>query len=62
MVRAKKVNGYECPQCDEFYEDEEEAEDCCRPDSPRQVERFKCGDCDEYYEDREDAKECCKED
>ena len=62
MVKAKKVKGFECPECLEFYETEDMADECCPRDAPEAVERFQCGECEELYEDREDAKECCKED
>lgn len=57
-MKAKRIEAYKCPHCDEMWEDEQEAIDCCT--IIETVEAWKCSECDQLYEDKEDAKECCK--
>jgi len=54
----RKVTGYLCPECEEFYEDEDEAEECC-PREVEKTERWQCVTCDDIYEDKDDAYNCC---
>lgn len=58
MARVKKIIGFECPICNELYEDLNEAENCC-PFEADEVEKWQCTSCKEIWEDKDDAKECC---
>lgn len=54
----RKVEGYQCPDCEEVHDTEEDAQNCC----PRDVEKvflWECVECGEKHEDREDAYNCC---
>lgn len=51
-MKVKKLKGYECPECGDFFIEE---------DLPDLVERYQCGECEEIYEDRDEAKKCCRE-
>ena len=55
---AKKIKAYECPDCGDLHETEEEAQNCCN--MIEEVSAWKCTECDEIHSDKEDAKECCK--
>ena len=52
-----KVEGYECPDCQEFFEEENDATDCC-PKEAEEAERWKCVTCGELHEDKDDAYNC----
>jgi hypothetical protein len=47
---------YECSECGETFEDEQDAEECCREN------QYQCEICEEYHDCLEDAEECCLED
>ena len=59
MGKIKKIEGYECPQCNELHDEFGGAVNCCEPACPEFAEKWKCLECDELYEDEEDAKSCC---
>jgi len=59
-MKAKKVTGFKCSSCDNLYESEDEAIDCCMEEKREETEAWKCSECEEIYEDKESAKECCK--
>jgi len=44
---------WECPECGEIYEDEQEAIDCCQEDL------WECENCGEQYPEEELAEKCC---
>lgn len=47
---------YECPDCGELHEEQDDAKDCC----PKEiVEMWVCSVCGEQYEDWDSAYSCC---
>ena len=50
------VPKWECGECHEIHDFEDEAIDCCRPDV---FEVYCCPICNEAHEDEEDALHCC---
>jgi transcription elongation factor Elf1 len=59
--RPKKATWYECPDCGEKYEDEEDAQ-LCHPKEVEEIKGYVCGECGLFHECKEDAKNCCIED
>lgn len=55
---AVEVVRYRCPECDETYDDEQEAEDCCQG-KPLDADRPACPVCGENYSDHRTAADCC---
>lgn len=47
---------YMCGECREIYEDEYNAEECCRPDV---IETFMCISCSSTHTLYDDAHKCC---
>jgi hypothetical protein len=47
-----------CGECDEAYDWETQAEECC---APRPYWAWRCDVCYEIYEDEADAIACCPE-
>lgn len=56
--RVDEVTIYECPQCGELKEDEQDAERCCAPEV-EEFDGFRCNECYSLHKDREDAENCC---
>lgn len=56
----RRKKGFECSECNEFYESKDEADACCPKDDSEEVDRWECVDCNELYEDREEAYHCCE--
>lgn len=52
------IAGFACRNCEEFYEDYQEAVNCCRPPS----EVWQCSECETQYTSEEAAELCCAED
>lgn len=50
---ADCITAYECNSCEEEFDDEYEAKNCCRPQ-----EIYRCSVCREKHEDEEDAISC----
>jgi hypothetical protein len=46
---------YLCPICDEEYEDEDDAVDCCQEDI------WMCNICNKEFFSEEEAEDCCSE-
>ncbi len=44
--------GYECGNCNNFYEDKYDAQECCPPEVDKV---FQCTECEETFEYRDDA-------
>ena len=61
MSRVRKSTTYECPYCENWYNDKEMAEECCPPEKeePTEIVRFQCTGCGELYDDVNEATECC---
>jgi hypothetical protein len=68
VTRVRRVEGYQCPVCEEVHEDEPLAQqeyvfacgdDAKLPEPPDKVVRYVCGDCQTPYEERDAAVECC---
>lgn len=53
---ANVIRGYVCDGCDEFYESEFEAKDCCRPEVYR---AYQCEECGVYHDQKATAEKCC---
>jgi len=47
---------WKCCECEEIHDDEDGAEDCCKP---RIEELYRCDLCDEVHEGEDEAAECC---
>lgn len=47
---------YECLRCNEVHENEDRAEECCRPEVG---EVWLCDVCDGAHDDEPDAEKCC---
>jgi len=50
---------WQCTQCDEIHNWEQEALDCCQPEI---TTLFKCTDCNTVHDFPSAAKKCCTED
>ena len=48
-----------CDACTDVYDDEVDAEDCCRP---RVVEVWECPVCEETHDTKTEAETCCETD
>jgi hypothetical protein len=59
LMKIKKIKAYMCPYCDDLYDNDCEAEDCCKQ-SIEQIDAYQCGECDSVFEDKDEAKSCCK--
>lgn len=55
----RKVTRWVCENCDENWDTEVEAQECC-PTMVEELDRWQCVDCDEIHEEREDAYSCCE--
>lgn len=44
---------YRCPNCDDLYDEEWDAQSCCDADRV-----YRCDLCEEYYDDEDDAGNC----
>lgn len=50
---------YQCSQCDEIHEDEDDARECCQPEV---WEVYECGECGKLHgSDEVAAKSCCEQ-
>ncbi|HCP04635.1 MAG TPA: hypothetical protein DIT61_14180 [Pseudomonas sp.] len=50
---------YQCSQCDEIHEDEDDARECCQPEV---WEVYECGECGKLHGSSEvAAKSCCEQ-
>jgi hypothetical protein len=47
---------YCCGRCNDLYEMEWDAEDCCRPEV---YQGYCCSVCEGWYEKKKDAADCC---
>jgi uncharacterized C2H2 Zn-finger protein len=54
----ENVGAWTCPRCDQWYENEDDARDCC-PNEAEEAEGWKCPECDEVYEEKQGAEDCC---
>jgi len=50
---------WQCGECHELHDTEDDAEDCCRPNITQVYLCPKCGDACQY---KDEAIECCEED
>lgn len=48
-----------CAGCDNEYETEDEANDCCEDCDDAPTQKFKCPECEEVYDTVNEAKNCC---
>jgi hypothetical protein len=55
----RKITMYICPECEQEYSDQDDADECCPREASDGVERWQCSICDDVYEDRDDAYNCC---
>lgn len=53
----RKLKGYKRPECENFFEEKEDAVDCCA--LFEETEAWQCVECEEIHEDRDDAYNCC---
>ncbi|WP_236213968.1 hypothetical protein [Metapseudomonas otitidis] len=56
--REKATPLWKCGHCDEIHDDEDSANDCCRPDV---YEMWGCPKCKKVFEEEHEAAECCAE-
>ena len=52
---------YQCPDCGEWHDEQEQAQQCCPPDS-RQSDFKKCPECGRHHPDTLSAATCCHND
>ncbi len=50
------TEAYQCKSCLEWYDDPDDARECC---SPGIADGWRCSACGEYYSAEIDAKNCC---
>ena len=55
---VKELELYECPQCDDTFEDYDTALECC---PPTLVTIYSCGHCSQEFGQREEMAEDCRE-
>jgi len=62
MVEVSKGVWFECENCMELYEEEDDAANCC-PREAQEVEVYVCSACGTAYhaEDENIALKCCSE-
>jgi hypothetical protein len=65
MNKARKINGWMCPVCWDFYEHKKEVincmNDCLEISEVEKSHLWECPECKERYSDKKDAEYCCKE-
>jgi len=49
---------YQCPRCDTVHEDEDDAEDCCKPDVETVYICERCEDLEKHYRTVKEADAC----
>lgn len=47
---------YKCGECREVHEDEDDAQECCRPAI---IEVYQCPECESICDEIEEAESCC---
>lgn len=57
----RKKEGFKCVICEEFYEEQEEADFCCYGEKTEiDSVMWQCVECRELHEDQEEAYRCCE--
>lgn len=56
---TKPIEVWRCEECGTVHDDEDEANECCRPEI---TEGYQCGECGTFYVDEVDANNCCAQD
>jgi hypothetical protein len=58
--RRRAIECWKCPECDEVYEWEDEAEECCAEAAAQEAPfSTACPVCAKSYETHRDASDCC---
>lgn len=57
---VKSMTKYKCCECGMVWDDDWEADNCCKP-RIEEVLVYYCDDCDQEYETKKGAFECCKQ-
>ncbi len=52
-----EITKYKCGGCGSVYEDNWDADDCCRPDT-LEVTLYICEECEQEWETEQEAKDC----
>lgn len=55
---AKEIKLFICGEYKSEYEDEWDAEDCCKPEISERIV-YECEECKERFSNEHDANECC---
>lgn len=56
-MKAKKIQGYECPHCGDLYEARCDAVECCS--SVAYFSGYCCIACGKHFEEKKPAEKCC---